>query len=275
MMKYDHAGEYLKVLYRLAKAGIEINCQLVLCPAYNDGKELERSLKDLTSLESVRCIAAVPVGLTGHRANLTNLDSFNQETAENVLEIMHRIGDECLAKYGERRVFPADEFYILAKREIPKADFYEDFKQLENGVGMWALFLDEAESAINNDDFTLTEPKNISVATGEAAYPLIKKLVDIATKKWHNLNCNVYAVKNNFFGGKITVTGLVTGGDIINQLKGEELGEKLLISDNMLRHEKDKFLDDITVKELEKALGVQVCAVENDGAEFIKALIEG
>ena len=276
MMHNRFAGESLSVLYRLAEAGIEINCQLVLCPGYNDGKELERSLYDLTALEAVHCIAAVPVGLTGHREGLAELEPFNKETAGNVLDIMHRIGDECLEKCGERRVFAADEFYLLAEREIPDAEFYEDFKQLENGVGMWALFLEQAREAFEEyKDFTLDNSRKITIATGEAAYLLIKNLVDIASKKWHNLNCQVYAIKNNFFGGHITVTGLVTGSDIIAQLEGKELGEKLLISSNMLRHEKDKFLDDITIKELGKRLKTEVCPVENDGADFVRAILEG
>jgi putative radical SAM enzyme (TIGR03279 family) len=275
MMKNSTAGDALGVLYRLAKAGIEINCQLVLCPGYNDGDELERSLRDLTALKSVRSIAAVPVGLTGHREHLERLEPFNKESATAVLEIMHRIGDECLAKYGERRVFPADEFYILAEREIPNTKFYEDFLQLENGVGMWALFLEEAMQTIEEEDAALDSPRTVSIATGEAAYPLIKKLVDIVSQKWHNLNCKVYEIKNDFFGGKITVTGLVTGGDIIKNLKGKNLGERLLISENMLRNEKDKFLDDVTVNQLEEELSVKVYAVENNGAEFVKALIEG
>ena len=276
MMHNRFAGEALDVLYRFAKAGIEINCQLVLCPGYNDGKELERTLNDLISLKTVHCIAAVPVGLTGHRENLTKLEPFSKKTAGDVLDIMHRIGDECVEKYGERKVFAADEFYLLAQRQMPDAEFYEDFMQLENGVGMWALFLKQATEAIAQySDSALEHKKNVSVATGEAAYPLIKKLVDISVKKWHNLNCEVYAIKNEFFGGKITVTGLVTGGDIKKQLSGKKLGEKLLISANMLRHEQDKFLDDITVEQLGEDLNTTVLAVENDGAEFIRALLEG
>ena len=276
MMNNRFAGDALKVLYRFAKAGIEINCQLVLCPGYNDGEELKRTLNDLIALKTVHCIAAVPVGLTGHRENLAKLEPFCKETAGAVLDIMHRIGDECVNKFGERKVFAADEFYLLAEREIPSAQFYEDFMQLENGVGMWSLFLSEAQDAIEEfSNCDIKHNKNITVVTGEAAYPLIKKLVDIAAKKWHNLNCQVYAIKNEFFGGKITVTGLVTGGDIESQLKDKNVGDVLLISENMLRHEKDKFLDDVTVKQLAEKLNVTVKAVKNDGAEFIKALIEG
>lgn len=276
MMNNRFAGDALSVLYRLANAGISINCQLVLCPGYNDGVELRRSLEDLTKLESVQSIAAVPVGLTAHREGLAKLEPFNKKTASAVLDILNEFGEFTLNKYSKRRVFAADEFYILSERAIPDVSFYEDFLQLENGVGMWSLFLNESKTAINEDfsDFTLEKEKKISVATGEAAYPLIKNIVDIAAKKWHNLYCDVYAIKNNFFGGHITVTGLVTGGDLIEQLKGRDLGEKLLISSSMLRHEKDKFLDDITVEDVERTLKVKVSVVDNDGFEFISNLLE-
>ena len=276
MMNNRFAGDALSVLYRLADAGISINCQLVLCPGYNDGDELRRSLEDLTKLESVQSIAAVPVGLTAHREGLAKLEPFNKETASAVLDILNEFGEFTLSKYSKRRVFAADEFYILSERKVPDVSFYEDFLQLENGVGMWSLFLNESKIAINEDfaDFTLEKERKVSVATGEAAYPLIKNIVDIAAKKWHNLYCNVYPIKNNFFGGHITVTGLVTGGDLIEQLKCKDLGEKLLISSSMLRHEKDKFLDDTTIEDVEKALNVKVAVVDNDGFEFISNLLE-
>ena len=276
MMNNRFAGDALSVLYRLADAGISINCQLVLCPGYNDGDELRRSLEDLTKLESVQSIAAVPVGLTAHREGLTKLEPFDKKTASAVLDILNEFGEFTLNKYSKRRVFAADEFYILSKRAIPDVSFYEDFLQLENGVGMWSLFLNESKTAIIEDfsDFNLEKEKRISVATGEAAYPLIKNIVDIAAKKWHNLYCDVYAIKNNFFGGHITVTGLDTGGDLIEQLKCKDLGEKLLISSSMLRHEKDKFLDNITVEDVEKTLKVKVAVVDNDGFEFISNLLE-
>lgn len=275
MMKNRFAGEALDVLYRIANAGISINCQLVLCPGYNDGEELRRSLNDLTALEAIQSIAAVPVGLTGHREGLEKLEPFNAETASAVLDIINEFGDACYLKAGHRRVFAADEFYILSGRKIPDTDFYDEFLQLENGVGMWSLLLNEAKSAVNNLK-TEDLPKNIrkvSVATGEAAYPLLKNIVDITTEKWHNLYCNVHAIKNDFFGGHITVTGLVTGSDLIAQLKDQPLGDELLISSSMLRHEGDRFLDDITVTELEKKLNVCIKVVENDGYELVSALI--
>jgi len=275
MMNNRFAGDALSVLYRFADAGIAINCQLVLCPGYNDGDELRRSLSDLTSLSTVQSIAAVPVGLTAHREGLAELKPFDKQSASAVLDVINEFGDLTLEKYGKRRVFGSDEFYILSEREIPSPKYYEDFLQLENGVGMWSLFLNEAEEAIKNDykDPVLTDERKISIATGESAYPLIKNIVDISIKKWHNLYCDVYSIKNNFFGGHITVTGLITGCDLIEQLKDKDLGEALLISSSMLRHEKDKFLDDITVEEVEKALKVKISIVDNDGFEFISNLL--
>ncbi len=273
MMNNRFAGESLKILDRLAKAGISINCQLVLCPGYNDGDELRRSLEDLTAYESVKCIAAVPVGLTGYREGLTKLEPFNKNTALFVLDIMHEYGEKCLKKYGERRVYASDEFYITAGVPIPPAEFYEDFLQLENGVGMSALLLKETKEAIKtaSDDLPCNK-RNISLATGELVYPIIKNIVDNAHKKWHNLDCKVYCIKNEFFGGYITVTGLLTGTDLIKQLSDKELGDELLLSSSMLRHEKDKFLDDITVEELEKTLNIKIRIVEGNGLDFIDAL---
>lgn len=275
MMNNRFAGDALSVLYRFADAGIAINCQLVLCPGYNDGDELRRSLEDLTSLSTVQSIAAVPVGLTAHREGLAKLEPFNKESASAVLNILNEFSDLTLKKYGKRRVFGSDEFYILSEQEIPPTSYYEDFLQLENGVGMWSLFMNEATEAIENDfaDTVLEKIRKITVATGESAYPLIKNIVDISVKKWHNLYCNVKPIKNKFFGGHITVTGLITGGDLIEQLKDEDLGENLLISASMLRFEKDKFLDDVTVEQVEKALNVKVLIIENDGFEFVSNLL--
>ncbi len=275
MMNNRFAGEALSVLKRFADAGIAINCQLVLCPGYNDGEELRRSLTDLTALDTVQSIAAVPVGLTAHREGLVKLEPFNEKTASEVLDILNEFSDLTLEKYGKRRVFGSDEFYILSKRTIPDCSYYEDFLQLENGVGMWSLFFDEAQKAMDMDfaDAVLQGQRKITVATGESAYPLIKNIVDIACEKWHNLYCDVIQIKNNFFGGHITVTGLITGSDLIEQLKDKDLGEELLISSSMLRNEQDKFLDDITTETVEKELNVKLRIIENDGFEFISNLL--
>lgn len=271
MMKNRFAGDALKTLWRICDAGIDVNCQLVLCPGWNDGEELVRSISDLIKYPSVKSIASVPVGLTGHREGLCELKPFDRYSAAEVIDIIDRFGDTTEKLYGERRVFAADEFYLIAEREIPGAEYYGDFAQLENGVGMWASFKAECDEALC-DGTPPTEKRKITCATGEAAYPLIANIVDNANKKWHNLNCKVIAVKNNFFGGRITVSGLVTGTDILNQLKNTDIGSELLIPASMLRSERDMFLDSMTVSELSEKLGVKVTPVENDGWAFIGAL---
>lgn len=268
MMTNKDAGKALEIIERFNDAGISMNCQLVLCPELNDGKELERSLRDLTGLQNVECIAAVPVGLTKFREGLAPLKPFDEQTAGAVLDIIDRYGDECIEKYGERRVYGADEFYLISKRDIPLAQYYGDFRQLENGVGLWALLKQEAKEALQDIPYEET-PRKLSIATGEAAFPLIKSIVDDCTAKNPLLDCGVYAVKNNFFGEKITVSGLVTATDIIEQLSGKDLGDELLIPTSMLRSEGDMFLDSITLDELEEKMNVSVVPTENNGEELV------
>jgi len=273
MMNNKNAGKALGIMKRFNEAGIKLNCQLVLCPGMNDGKELERSLTDLLDLEMVECIAAVPVGLTRYRENLAEIIPYNKTTAEETLEILDRYGDLSEEKYGERRVYGADEFYILAERELPSAEYYGEFHQLENGVGLVPLLQSEAASAIENCDYKSDKKRIISIATGEAAYPYIAEIVDNIVKKWDNIKCNVYAVKNNFFGGEITVAGLVTATDIKEQLKEKALGEELLIPSVMLRDGGDMFLDSVTLEELSCDLGVKITPVNNDGYEFLDKIL--
>ena len=268
MMKNKHAGEVLKVIDRLNEAGIGMNCQLVLCPDYNDGEELKKTLADLTAKENIGCIAAVPVGLTKHREGLPELKPFDKERALKTVEILERFGEETKKATGQRKVFASDEFYILAEKPIPEADFYEDFLQLENGVGLWALLKSEASSAIEDAE-VLENERTVSIATGVSAYPLIAEIVDKLKKKCHNLTVNVYPIKNEFFGEQITVSGLITGGDILNQLEGKKLGDELLIPSSMLRHENDLFLDDMHIDTLGERLGVKITAVNNDGYELV------
>ena len=271
MMGNRFAGKALEVLWRLCDAGISINCQLVLVPGYNDGVALEKSLADLIARPSIQSIACVPVGLTGHREGLIELQPFCEKAASAVVDITEYFGWKTVELYGERRVFAADEFYLTSNRPMPGSDFYGEFLQLENGVGMWAMLESECEEAI--DDFCAPdEYRKITIATGEAAYPLLRNIVDKVSKKWHNLECNVIGIKNNFFGGKITVTGLLTGKDIIEQLEGKNLGVELLISSSMLRHEGDMFLDSMTVEEVENALNVKIRVVESDGWALLAAL---
>lgn len=273
MMNNKNAGKALEIMHRFNDAGIKLNCQMVLCPGFNDGEELERTLSDLTALQNAECIAAVPVGLTGHREGLCDIKPYNKEAARKVIEIIDRFGDECIKKYGDRRVFAADEFYIKAEKKLPEASYYEEFLQLENGVGLVPLLQSEIEEALDISEEKLSLKRKVTIATGEAAYPFITEMVDSCLKKWDNLECKVKAIKNNFFGGHITVAGLVTATDITEQLKGEDLGDELLIPAVMLRDGGDMFLDSITLSELSEKLGVKITPVENDGFVFVDKLL--
>lgn len=274
MMKNRFAGEKLKYLKMLSDAGIMINCQIVLCPGLNDGEELLRSLNDLADLSpSVQSIAVVPVGLSKYRAGLAELIPFSKETACEALELIESKQKEFLNKLGTRLVFPADEFYLKAEMKIPEKEFYEDYPQYENGVGLIRVMTDEFLDAIDNAENS-EKSVNISIATGFASYNFLCELIEKAKEKWHNLNCNIFAIKNEFFGENITVAGLITGQDLVNQLIGKYLGDKLLIPSVMLRQDSEVFLDDYTVSQIEKELNVKIVTVSNDGYEFLEKIME-
>ncbi len=273
MMKNKNAGKVLDIINRFNDAGIKLNCQLVLVPEMNDGEELERTLSDLTALENVECVAAVPVGLTKHREGLPELKAFDEQNAGKTIDIINRFGDETAQKYGNRRCYASDEFYLLANRNMPDAEYYGEFLQLENGVGLWSLLLKEATDAISITDYELKQNRKITLVTGKDAYPLITEIVDKTIKKWDNLECRVYAIENDYFGHSITVAGLVTATDIEKQLSGKDLGDELLIPAVMLRSERDMFLDSVTVDELSEKLNVKITAVEVDGYEMISRIL--
>ena len=272
MMNNKNAGNALSILNRFNDAGIKMNSQLVLCPDINDKDELRRSLDDLTSLENMECIAAVPVGITKYREGLAYIRSFEKSDALLTLDIIDEYAHKCIEKYGERRIYASDEFYLIAEKEMPDSEFYGDFLQLENGVGLWSLLLSEAKDAIC-DVKPFGEQRHISIATGVAATPLIRKIVSMCEEKLTGLRCDVFAIKNKFFGEKITVAGLVTATDIYEQLNGKELGSKLLIPSCMLRNEGDMFLDSITVEELSDRLGVDIEPVDNDGYALVDTIL--
>jgi putative radical SAM enzyme (TIGR03279 family) len=274
MMKNPNAAHSLEYIKKLADAGIKLNTQLVLCPGYNDGEELKFTLSELGKLyPSVQSIAAVPVGLTCHREGLCELSPFTPVQAADVIDIIDNFNSQFMRHNNERIAFPADEFYLKAGREMPSADYYGSFAQLENGVGLWANFKDEFFGCLNEAMGESVQSRKITVATGAAAYPLICELVDETVKKWHNLIINVIKIRNILFGESITVAGLLAGNDIINQLSGLDLGEELLIPSAALRREGDMFLDDVTVEQMSKSLRIKVTPVPNDGGEFFKALI--
>lgn len=274
MMRNRFAGEKLDYIKQLSDAGIDINCQLVLCPGINDGKELQRTLKDLSGLyPNILSIACVPVGLTKYRDKLYPLERYNRETARGVIKIVNEFADDFYNKYGTRLAYASDEFYLRAELPLPNEDFYEDFAQLENGVGVISMLrcdFNELYHSLDGD----SKVRNITIATGTDASPFIDELVQKAKLKWTGLNCQVVPIINNFFGDTITVAGLVTATDIIDQLKDKKLGDVLILPNCMLRHEQDKFLDDYTVEDIEKALGVRVKLIGTQGDCLLQGLIE-
>lgn len=273
MMNNRFAGEKLKYLKQMTDSGIKLNCQIVLCPELNDGAELERSLTDLGNMmPNISSIAVVPVGLSKFRDGLFPLKTFNKKTAGDALDIISRFQNEFLEKYGTRLVFPSDEFFLIAERKIPASDYYEDFSQYENGVGMLRSIDDEFMQALECADYD-NHKRKISIATGYSAYDTIKRLAVMAEEKYSGLECDVYSIRNDFFGETITVTGLVTATDIIKQLSGKDLGTELLISSSMLRRDTDIFLDDLTVSDVENKLDLKVTAVDNDGFALLDAIL--
>ena len=274
MMNNKWAGDSLKILYRLAEAGVKINCQLVLCPGINDGDELKRSITDLTALyPAVSSVACVPVGLTKYREGLAELEGYTKETAANTLEIIEKMGDECIEKYGERIVYASDEFYIEAGKPLPKSEYYGDYDQLDNGVGLCALLEEEIDQAISMAE-DIDYKSSCTIATGVAAGPLLMQIVDKVKEKWHNIDCNVVPIVNDYFGHQITVAGLLTATDLINQLKGKPLGDRLLLPSSMFRSEGDITLDDFSCEDIEQALGVKVVQVSSDGFELLNAILD-
>ncbi len=274
MMNNRFAGDSLAALQRFADAGLDIQCQLVLVPGYNDGEELDRSLRDLAALGgAVRSVAAVPVGLTRYRDGLAPLRPFTREEARRVIEQLTAAGDAMLARTGSRVFYPSDEWYILAGLPIPSAEFYEEYAQLENGVGMTALLQEQFADALAQETRTPTD-KRVVIATGVAAQPQMEALMDAARSRWPQLQVQVVAIRNDFFGELITVSGLVTGGDLMRQLEGVPM-DRLLLPANMLRQQEDCFLDDVTPQQVEEHLDVSICLVpETDGAALLDALFD-
>lgn len=269
MLNNKRAGEVLDYIKRFADGGMFMDMQIVLCPGINDGAELERTLSDLSKLSgSIESISVVPVGLSKHRQGLYKLEGYNKETAGEVLDIIEKWQGRFKAELGRELVFAGDEFYIMAEREFPGYDEYQGFPQLENGVGMCASLIYEFGEALEAEKNKRPKRRK-TIATGKIAYDMISSLMG----RLDGDMIDVYAVENDFFGHNITVTGLITGGDIINQLKGRDLGEQLLISESALRRGEDVFLDNTTVGDVEKALGVEVRVVPNDGYGLLESAL--
>ena len=287
MLHNRFAGEKLRFLDRFYEGHVEMNGQIVCCKGVNDGEELRRSITDLMQyLPFMRSVSVVPAGLSKFREGLYPLTLFTKEEAGQIIDMIESYQKVCFDRYGLHFVHASDEFYLLAEREFPEEERYDGYIQLENGVGMMRLFREEFSEAVEKltktpDDTekrSRTE-RRLSVATGKLAFPVMREAAEKMMELCPGLTIWVYAIRNDFFGETITVSGLITGQDMIAQLKerqqaGEDLGETLLIPSNMLRSGEQVFLDDVTVGDVEQALGLTVKVVESGGEDFVAAVLD-
>ncbi len=266
-----HAGRSLDYMRAFGQAGIVMNGQIVVCPGYNDGAQLQKTMEDMAAMGFHSC-SVVPVGLTKYREKLPKLSPVSPAQAGEIIDRVEAFGEKCLARRGSRTFFCSDELYIRAGRPLPEADYYEEYVQLENGVGMLRSLISEFESGLAGEDGG-EEAYRFSVATGVSCAPFLRELAEKLGEKFPRVSGSVYPIVNDFFGHTIDVAGLVTAGDMIAQLKGKDLGERLLIPVNMLRHGGDVFLDDLRVADVEQALDVGVTVVEQDGFDLLDAML--
>ena len=274
MLKNKRAGEVLELMERFAQHHITMNCQIVSCLGINDGPALDKTLRDLAGLyPAVNSVSVVPVGVTKFRDGLYPLKTYTQDTAAALIDQVEAFAGAHLTEKGTRLVWCSDEFYLLAGRELPPEDYFEEFTQLDNGVGMLTLLTQEFRRALGlMERSEMAGATPFSIATGVSAAPFLEKLVALAKDKCGSIQGKVYPIQNRFFGETITVAGLVTGGDLIDQLRGKELGQRLLIPAHMLRAGERVFLDDVSLDDVERELGVPVTAVEQDGYELLDAM---
>ena len=273
MLHNRFAGKALEKIDFFYEHEIEMNGQIVLCKGYNDGEELERTLKDLMKYCPVmQSVSVVPVGLTKYRDGLCSLEPFTAEEAAEVIDQIEAVQRICMERYGYHFVHASDEFYTLAGRELPEEERYDGYLQLENGVGMLRLLMTETKEALagmTGDD----REDHLTVVTGRLAYPYVNRCVLAVQEKFPNIRADVVAVRNDFFGEQITVSGLITGSDLIQHLKGRELGSRVLIPINMLRSGEEVFLDDVTVTDVQNALQVPVLSVKSSGQTLVNSII--
>lgn len=277
MMKNKHAGEVLSYLDDFRNAELDMCAQIVLCNGINDGEELLRTLRDLSGYYPyMKSVAIVPAGLTKFRDKLYPLQDFSRDEARAVIKMIDSVAEEHKGKFGTRLFYAADEFYLKAEMPIPESGYYEEYPQIENGVGMIRSLSDEFGMAVE-DVIEFSEwdgrPRTVSIATGVASYEMIKRFSDKLMSICQGLTINVYKIVNNFFGQTITVSGLLTGFDIYDQLKDKQLGDGLLIPGNSLRHGEDVFLCGMTVPELQQKLGTPITAVDSDGYCLCEAIL--
>lgn len=276
MLNNRFAGQALEKAWKLAEAGITMNGQIVLCKGVNDGAELERSIADLAKYApTIESVSVVPVGLSKYREGLYPLEPFTKEDAKQVLSIIHKWQEKMFTEHELHFIHASDEWYILAEEEMPEEDRYDGYLQLENGVGMLRLLMNEFEEALEEDKKAgrTVAQREVSLATGRLAYPYMKKMADRLMELYPLLKIHVYAIRNDFFGEMITVSGLLTGQDMKAQLMGQELGKKVLLPQNVLKSGEEVFLDDMTRTELEKALQVPVDIVKSSGRDFVEAIL--
>ena len=272
MLNNRFAGESLKYLKEFYDREILMNAQIVLCKGVNDGKELEKTIKDLSEyLPFMRSLSIVPVGLTKYRDGLYEMENFTKEDAVQVIELVEKWQKILLEKSGFHFVHASDEWYIKAEREVPLKETYDGYLQLENGVGMLRLLLDEVDESLKHD--YEYESSTISIATGVLVFSNMEKIIEKVTCKFKDMKVNLYKIDNQFFGKDITVSGLLTGRDIINALKGKCLGKRLLLPVNMFRSGENIFLDDVTVGDVEKELDIEVVIVKPQGSALIDAIL--
>lgn len=275
MLHNRFAGRALERMRQFYEAGIEMNGQIVLCKGWNDGAELERTIGDLAAMYPImQSLSIVPVGMTKYREGLEALEPIGPEDAAAVIDCVERWQRKLHRRHGCYFVQASDEFYITAGRELPEEERYEGYIQLENGVGMTRLLLEECRAALAEAEAP-TAPKSVSIATGRLVYPYIKQITEWITEKFPQLTVHVYPIRNDFFGEMITVSGLITGGDLIAQLTEQELGECLLLPINMFRSGEEVFLDDVTKAEAESALQVPIRIVKSSGADLVEAVCTG
>jgi len=310
MLHNRFAGECLKKADRLYEAGIIMNGQIVLCKGVNDKEELERSLSDLYKYVPVlESVSVVPVGLSKYREGLYPLEPFEKEDAKEVIDTIRRWQEKAYEEHGIHFVHASDEWYILAEEELPEEERYDGYLQIENGVGMLRSLIEEFDEGLSElsealDNYRpgilgriaskaydknyenmsgiinvsrlgniLEKGRTVSIVSGKIAYPYIKMLCDKFVKQYNSYTVNVYPIRNDFFGERITVTGLITAQDIIAQLSDKKLGDVLLLSENMLRSGTNVFLDDLTVEDVEKSLLITTCIVKSNGKNLIESII--
>ena len=277
MLRNRFAGEALKKVDRLYAGGIRMNGQIVLCKGVNDRGELNRSIRDLTKyIPQLESVSVVPVGLSKYREGLYPLEPFTKEDAREVIAMIHGWQEEIYALHGIHFIHASDEWYILAELPLPEASRYDGYLQLENGVGMVRLLKEEVKemlTELQRSGFRLQKKREVSLATGLLAFRYIQEMAEEMMRMQSHLTVRVYPIRNDFFGELITVSGLLTGGDIQAQLMGKELGEELLLPQNVLRSGEDVFLDDMTVSELGNTLQVNINIVKSSGRDFVKKIL--